>query len=291
MSYFYRFLSLSILTSGWIFSTCSHGLVQINVDDWVDFIPPREAIANPQTVGGNQCPCLKYPQEDISLMPLIPKLSNVLKQSISNKRSSCHSLSLPITNLLKRCSHDLQSNPHRGGLTGDSLPSFFVYLPKTTATVGDFLLIEHLDNGGLKELYYNQFPLPIESGIVRIPSPIALEAEKTYEWHFAIICDSGDPREVVDRSTDAVAVGTVKRIALSPQLQSRIDRASPITKLKIYGEMGLWYDFFALLTENQQRSRILREVWQTILKQEFGQDSTISQSQLLSCCSTVTREE
>ncbi|MBP0020416.1 MAG: DUF928 domain-containing protein [Cyanobacteria bacterium SBLK] len=150
--------------------------------------------------------------------------------------------------------------------------------------MGDFLLLEHLENGQFKELYYNQFPLPLESGIIRIPSPITLEKGKTYEWHLAIICDPDD------RNADVVAGGIVKRIPLSPQLKSRIDRASLVTKLQIYGEAGLWYDFFAFLTENQQRSRIFREAWQTILKREFGQESQIPQAQILSCCSTIARD-
>lgn len=255
----------------------------------LDFIPPETAIARPHTVGGDPCNCMKDMQEETPLTPLIPKLSN-LSKSIQSNKSDCLSLPSSASHLLKRCNPDLEGNPHRGGLTSNAIPSFFVYVPNTTATVGDFLLLEHLENGGIKELHHHEFPLPVESGIVRIPSPIALEEGKTYEWHFAIICNSENPRQWADRGTDVVAVGMVKRISLPSQLRNRLDRGGAIAKLEIYGEAGLWYDFFALLAENQPQSPILREAWRIILTGEFGQESPIPQAPILPCCSTIARD-
>ncbi|MGK7926777.1 MAG: DUF928 domain-containing protein [Spirulina sp.] len=286
MLHSYRNLTVVLLTSGWIFSTSLPVFSQVRVEDLVNFIPPEEAIAIPHYVGGNPCNCIQYPPNTTLLTPLIPKLSHRFKQNISNSKSICRFLPSFGMNLLKRCgSNDPRLNPHRGGLTSHSFPSFFVYVPKTNAKAGDFLLIEHLENGTLKELYHREFPLPVESGIVRIPSPVALEEGKTYEWHFALICN------VTERATDAIAVGTIKRIALSPRLQSRIDRSSLTTQLELYGKAGLWYDFFELLTGTQKRSRLFREAWETLLRREFGQDSQIPQASILPCCLTIARDE
>ena len=283
MRQFYRTLVLFFLAFGWVLRTSFPAVSQVNIDEWVNFIPPNEAIAVAHIVGGNLCNCIKYPPDTEPLTPLIPKLPT---RNARDRQSTCGAFSASIASLNKRCrGGDIRLNPYRGGLTDQSFPSFFVYVPKTFAKVGDFLLLEHTDDRNTQEIYHREFSLPTESGIIRLVSPVALEEGKTYEWHFALICDPED------RNGDAVAVGTVKYIELSQRLRNRIDRASLAVKLKLYGEEGLWYDFFALLSEAQQRSHFFREAWEIILKQEFGQDSKIPQAKLLSCCSIVNPEE
>ncbi|MGK7926428.1 MAG: DUF928 domain-containing protein [Spirulina sp.] len=256
MRQFSRSLLASLLAIGGLLSSSLPLLAQI--DRAISFIPPDENLGEPSNTGGggSRGQCLADSKENSPLTILAPQLSE-----------------------------SPEKHNWRGGLTSDSSPSLFVYLPETHAKTGDILLLEHREDGTLAERYYQEIVLPDESGILRLSLPVTLEEGKTYEWHFALICDAQD------RNGDAIAIGTIERIASTSQPPSRPESASPLARLEYYGREGLWYDFFALLSEEQKRSPQLREVWSMALRREFGQNSPIPQAPFLSCCEAVEREE
>jgi hypothetical protein len=277
---FYRTLILFLLTLGYILGTSIP--VFSEAGDRVDFIPPDEAIGELRLGSRSRCSCIRYAASLPHLTSIIPKLYNFSRQELKNETiKNC----VDVT----KCRGGRNTIPidhnRRGGLTSSPFPSIFVYVPKNNALIGDFLVVEHLENGRTKELYYSKLSLPVASGIIRLSMPIALEEGKTYEWHLSLICDPND------HSGSEFTSGLVKRVSLSPQFQSQIDRASLTTQLELYGEAGLWYDFFTLLAENRQRSHFFRETWKIVLQREFSQDSRIHRAAFLPCCSTITREE
>ncbi|MBP0019754.1 MAG: DUF928 domain-containing protein [Cyanobacteria bacterium SBLK] len=225
------------------------------IESTIGFTPPEDKIGEPRNTGagGSRGKCLKDPQDKPTLTVLAPQLPQSSEREIL-----------------------------RGGLTQDDSPALFVYVPETVAKTADFLLLEQLEEGRSKELHYHEFSLPQQSGIVRFSLPVALEEGKTYEWHFALICDPDD------RNGDAIAAGTIERI--SPVSLPTPD-ADPMAQIAHYGKAGLWYDFFALLTEERDKSPQLQAVWETALQGEFGQNTPIAQAPFLSCCSIVAREE
>ena len=250
-----RGILASFLLLGGILGNALPLLAQINTS--IGFIPPDEHIGEPLSTGagGSRGNCLKDPPDRPSLTVLAPALPQSSEEDII-----------------------------RGGLTKAPSPSLFVYIPETSAKTADFLLLEHVENGTVRELHHREFALPNGAGIVRLALPVALEEGQTYEWHFALICDPDD------RNGDAIAAGTIQRIAsVAPLAHS--ENGDPVAQIENYGKAGLWYDFFALLTAERERSPQLQSVWEAALQQEFGQNSPIPEAPFLSCCSLVAREE
>ena len=156
--------------------------------------------------------------------------------------------------------------------------------------MGAFLLFDRQMN---REVYYATFPLPQESGIVRLSIPIGLEEGRTYEWDFSLICpDINDPEwlrryesSVHDSSLNPVAIGQIKRVSLTEELAAQMENASLETKIGLYGKAGLWYDFFALLTEGIAKSPQLQAAWQNSLMRDIDPEGSIFQAPFLACCS------
>ena len=177
-SHFARGILASLLLLGGIAGNTLPLFAQIETT--IGFTPPDEHIGEPRNTGagGSRGKCLRDPEEKPALTVLAPQLPQSSERTIL-----------------------------RGGLTTDDSPDLFVYVPETVADTADFLLLEQLEDGTSRELHYHEFSLPEQSGIVRFTLPVALEEGKTYEWHFALICDPDD------RNGDAIAAGTIERVA------------------------------------------------------------------------------
>ena len=303
--------------------------------DSLSFIPPDDHVGEPANVGGGGSRtgfCLRDKQNQPPLTILAPQLPKI--SATANVRQ-------------------------RGGLTIASTPYLFVYLPKTQAKTGDFLLLEHLENGETREVYYREFPLPEESGIIRLSMPIALEEGKIYEWQFSLVCPHTDanvnsepqrlrrynpqertptapvfvgaielislpeeltvqmqnpswekppqfygqmglgygfdnpqiPSNDTEFSINPVVAGQIERISLSEELAMQLKDASLETQIELYGQAGLWYDFFALLAENLPRTPHLQRTWQTVLRHNIDSDRSISHAPFIPCCSLTSEQE
>ncbi|MEC4983334.1 MAG: DUF928 domain-containing protein [Oscillatoria sp. PMC 1068.18] len=115
-------------------------------------------------------------------------------------------------------------------LTAAANPTFYVYVPQTTASRYEFALFD-----GRSEVYSVELPANSQAGILRVPLPetVVLEAgevngqPKVYQWFFSVVCDESD------RSFDLRANGWVHRLAdVAPGTQTATDFAA----------LGLWYD-------------------------------------------------
>ncbi|MGK7926430.1 MAG: DUF928 domain-containing protein [Spirulina sp.] len=227
----------------------------------IGFIPPDDHIGEPRNVGGggSRGNCWNDPHNQPPVTILAPELPTV-SASAYNVRQ-------------------------RGGRTANSFPALFVYLPQTHAEAGDFLLMEHLEDGSTQELHHHNFSLPDRSGIIRFSMPIALEAGKTYEWQFSLFCDPGE------RGIDVVVSGKIERVSLPDELTPQIEEASLATQIELYGKAGLWYEFFALLTDEKMRSPQLQDAWQTAIEQNIALDLPFYQMPFLPCCSIASEPD
>ncbi len=123
------------------------------------------------------------------------------------------------------------------GRTVSDYPTFFFYLPKTEAQLAEFTL---LDPRG-KEIYKQTLTISNLSGVIGVSIPAnknvsPLEVGKNYRWNFTVICDSQD------RSADLLEIGTVRRVELSADIRSQLEKADPRQKTFIYAENGIWQD-------------------------------------------------
>ena len=167
------------------------------------------------------------------------------------------------------CSQDTQVGPSvtplrpasHAELTVAEHPTFFVYVPQTSANKALFVIKDQAEN------YYYEKTLPISrtAGIVSFKLPNdapALEIGKTYQWSFVVICG-----EAIRPDNPGVE-GRIQRVAANPAL-SQLKSLSPLERAALYGKNGIWYDTLTSLAEqrrSQPNDSTLAATWEKLLK-------------------------
>lgn len=151
------------------------------------------------------------------------------------------------------------------GQTISAKPTFFYYLPVALDKTVQFELADQRD----KTLYKKSFRMVTSrAGIVSVSlasddnSP-ALEVGKNYQWYFTIKCN---PKNTTD---DVLVSGWINRTALAPTVKTELDRSSDLTKLSIFAQQSLWYEYLATLAQLRLQSpndASLAIKWSAVLK-------------------------
>lgn len=128
------------------------------------------------------------------------------------------------------------------GRTVSEYPAFFFYLPKTEAKVAEFVLED--DKG--KQIYQTNLNINNSSGVIGISIPtnqniLPLQIDKDYTWSIALICDDKD------RSADLFEKGIVRRVEVSADIRSQLQKADTRLKAVIYARTGIWQDALSTL--------------------------------------------
>jgi hypothetical protein len=132
------------------------------------------------------------------------------------------------------------------GLTVASRPTFFVYIPATSAQQAHFTLKDDKNRG----VYQTLLPISITGGVVGITLPEEqppLELGKTYSWSVALICQP--------TQTDTPMVrGQVRRVEQKvgqmPNYPNRMmSQKALLEQAASYGKAGIWYDSLNLLAQ------------------------------------------
>lgn len=165
----------------------------------------------------------------------------------------------------------LMPNRENIGKTTDATPTLYWYIPETSATSGEFVLLDKDDN----EVYQTTFALPSEPGIVKlsIPAKASLKPGKSYSWFFTIICDSQY------RNRDKYVEGVIEYTKLNSELKDQLKNAAPLEKARLYAESTIWYE--TLDTIAQLRNQKPTE-WEELLK-SVGLEA-ITQTPFRDCC-------
>lgn len=149
----------------------------------------------------------------------------------------------------------------KNGLTIAERPTFFVYVPQTSAKEIFFGLIDENNNN----YYQTKIPLDGKSGILRFQLPDnapALEAGKNYRWTFIIIGDQGL------RADSRGVEGNIQRVVANPTLVSQLQNKSLVQQAALYGKNGIWYETLTSLAEarksNPNDDKLL-VTWQNLL--------------------------
>ncbi|MEG4105517.1 DUF928 domain-containing protein [Microcoleus sp. S13_C5] len=131
------------------------------------------------------------------------------------------------------------------GQTISAKPTFFYYLPVALDKTVQFELADQRD----KTLYKKSFRMVTSrAGIISVSlgsddnSP-ALEVGKNYQWYFTIKCNPKNTRD------DVLVSGWINRTALAPTVKTELDRSSDLTKLSIFAQQSLWYEYLATLAQ------------------------------------------
>ncbi|PZO40596.1 MAG: hypothetical protein DCF19_11950 [Pseudanabaena frigida] len=149
--------------------------------------------------------------------------------------------------------------PNKFGLTISANPTFFAYIPKTSAIAVEFTL----ENQQGKGITRKRVQLTNTPSIVNIQFDTEpLEVGKDYKWLISVICETGDPE-------DAFSEGIIRRIKPEPNLLKKLEKASEIEKVFIYAKFGIWHEAISKLANlrlSQPDSSDLKISWLTLLK-------------------------
>lgn len=123
------------------------------------------------------------------------------------------------------------------GLTQSAYPTFYFYLPPTTAEQVKFVLLNEATN---EFVYEGRFSVQGSGGIASVSLPDngiqqPLAVDEAYVWYVSVICDPTDP------SADVVTEGQIARVAA--QVDTTDAEMADLPAL--YAEAGLWFDALA----------------------------------------------
>jgi hypothetical protein len=132
------------------------------------------------------------------------------------------------------------------GLTTSERPSFFAYLPKTSAQSVFF----SLENQQGQTQYQTMVPIRGDAGIlqVNLPQSVApLEMNQGYRWGIALLC-SGKLKP-----DSPFVSGWVKRVASTADVANG-QKASKLELASAYGAQGIWFDMLMALADSPSKS-------------------------------------
>lgn len=121
-------------------------------------------------------------------------------------------------------------------------PTFFAYIPTTTATQAEFAIAEV---GSEQLLYETPIPLTGRPGIVGVTLPpnVRLDVGKVYFWSLVLVCDPDD------FSGNAGVEGYIQRQPLPTDLAQRLDQTSVRDRPALYATQGIWQDTLTTLAK------------------------------------------
>ncbi|NEO98261.1 MAG: DUF928 domain-containing protein [Symploca sp. SIO2E9] len=143
--------------------------------------------------------------------------------------------------------------PDNYGVTFSEHPTFWVYIPETSATQ----IVLSLKEEGIKPHWQVFLPITGVSGIFGFKlgeESQPLEIGKNYQWAVVMVCgDQPGPN-------DPVTTAWVRRVLRSQQLD---DSLNWLEQAVWYGKQGIWYDALTALAQARQlqpnNSKLMRD--------------------------------
>jgi hypothetical protein len=134
--------------------------------------------------------------------------------------------------------------PDSFGVTVDAYPTFFWYLPESSAKAAEFVIVDEND----QEIYSTTFAIAGNPGIFSFQLPASatlspLEIGKKYHWYLALICN---PQE---RETDRVVEGLIQRVEPSQSLVRELKQTTLRDRAAVYAKAGIWHETLKNLLE------------------------------------------
>lgn len=149
--------------------------------------------------------------------------------------------------------------PSHLGLTLSANPTFYIYIPPTSAPEVQLTLKDKSDRG----VYQTTIPLDQVSGILAVPLPnfISLDLDQTYGWFAGLVCQPVQ--------TDFPWVqGYIQRVSPDRFSTLNLEQKTLLEQAEIYGRQGLWYDTLNSLAQylqTQPHDEIARQNWVNLL--------------------------
>ncbi|MBD2329150.1 DUF928 domain-containing protein [Alkalinema sp. FACHB-956] len=147
------------------------------------------------------------------------------------------------------------------GLTISARPTFWIYLPASSAKTAIFSL---QDEQGQQEY---QMTLSIEgkSGVIPITLPAGspeLQVGKNYQWVLAVAMND----ELTPKAP--YVDGWIQRVPTPPEMTTALTKTQGVQRAEIFGRNGIWYDCLdelAQLRRDQPSNQLAQQEWQNLL--------------------------
>lgn len=159
--------------------------------------------------------------------------------------------------------------PGETGYTTQEQPTIYWFVSEAVNSPVELTLISNESlQAASKPLLEITLQPPLAKGIhaLRLADHgIKLKPDVEYQWFVAVV------RNPAQRSNDTIAGGTIKRVADSDAVQSRLKQTSQAQWPAVYAEAGIWYDAIDQLSQQisadasnrqlrQQRAALLEQV-------------------------------
>lgn len=175
------------------------------------------------------------------------------------------------------------------GLTVTGYPTFFWYIPKSSAEALEFKLIDG-KNGQV--IYQKNLAVPANSGIVSFTLPnnelsTPLEVGKMYHWFLTMQCPPNPNEDLPEKSGNIIVDGWVERTELSPSLVNQLKNAAPSDHPALYAAAGIWHESLTTLVEllrQKPDEQNLKIKWKKLL--DSVELNEIVEKPMLDCCSS-----
>jgi hypothetical protein len=154
--------------------------------------------------------------------------------------------------------------PHQTSLTWAERPTFWVYLPQTSARQ----IVLSVQAKGAGQHSQRFLPITGAAGIVGIPIAATappLEVGKAYQWAIVLVCgDRPSPN-------DPVVTAWVQRANPAPRPQPPLNHQPTALEQAVgYAEQGIWYDALTTLAaarQSQPDNPAVTKIWAEFLAQ------------------------
>lgn len=152
------------------------------------------------------------------------------------------------------------------GLTTHAYPSFFWYVPQTTAQQAEFQLFQvNGDTQDSQLLYQTTVPITGGNQIASLTLPQSdvspLVIGQDYQWSLALICDPAN------RDRDLRVEGWIQRVTDNWASTEGL-AVNPYDRIAHYAKQGIWFDALATLHDlrcQRPQDEILAASWENFL--------------------------
>lgn len=147
------------------------------------------------------------------------------------------------------------------GLTVQARPTFWAYLPQTSAKQ----VVLSLQKEDASQHTQWVFPAPETSGIFNFQLPEdapSLKVGETYQWAVVLVCGERP------NPNDPAIAAWVKRVLPSSSPSQLPFQGTPLDQISRNAEQGLWYDMVTALAQErklQPNNLTLTEAWADVL--------------------------
>lgn len=167
----------------------------------------------------------------------------------------------------------------RFGTTVAAYPTFFAFVPTLSDQALPLPVEFVLEDANENLIYQATVQVRERSGaIVTLSLPTQaglapLKVGQDYKWSFSISCRGND------RSGDIKVEGWIRRVALTPELETQLELASPEQQVELYAGAEIWHDALAKLVQlrrDNANNSNLASLWSGLL-QAAGLDRLVQE--------------